>query len=287
MRRFIPLLFLFVSCSLFAKSSVWRVSKEGKSFYLGGACHLLRSSDYPLPAEFELAYSVSDTLVVELNIETVQKPSFTMDLINSSRFSGSDTLESTLSKRTYKVLAKSCDESGFSIQTLNQIKPGTAVMMLIVRELTRFGVTQEGVDVHYYKRSLRDKKRILTLETAESQLELISSLGDNLENDTIKYGLKEIDHINDNFYSMTNSWKTGDLKKINKYFTANLSKYPKLYSKLLVDRNNRWVKSLGVLTNTPEIEFVIVNVSHIAGKKGLIALLEKEGYTIEQIGISL
>ena len=46
--------------ALQAQSSVWKVSKGGNTLYIGGTSHLLRTSDYPLPAEFDLAYAAAD-----------------------------------------------------------------------------------------------------------------------------------------------------------------------------------------------------------------------------------
>ena len=50
-----------------AQSSVWKISKGDASVYLGGTCHILRKSDYPLPKEFEQAYAEADSLVFEID----------------------------------------------------------------------------------------------------------------------------------------------------------------------------------------------------------------------------
>ena len=84
MLRYLIPLFLLPLCSLFAKSSVWKVSKGGESLYIGGTCHLLRSSDYPLPPEFELAYDQSDTLAFEMNPAVINDPDFVFQLLKAS-----------------------------------------------------------------------------------------------------------------------------------------------------------------------------------------------------------
>ena len=286
MFKYFIILSLLPLSSLFAESSVWRISKEGKSFYLGGTCHFLRSSDYPLPAEFELAYALADTLVFEVDPAVLQGPDFTFQLLRATSYKDGNNLESVLSKNVYRKLSEQCERSGFSIETLRKTKPGMVVMMLMVKELTNLGVTGEGVDIHYSTRALNDQKKIRSLETADFQIDLIASYGDGIENKVVVYGLKDIDYLQKNFDSLIEVWKEGDLQKIDKQFVANIRKQKKLYSKLLVDRNKRWINDFEALLNTPEIEFVLVGVAHMAGNDGLISLLQREGYTIEQISVS-
>ena len=55
----------FASVGANADTSLYEVSKGAQKIYLGGTIHVLRASDYPLPAEFEQAYEKSDVVVLE------------------------------------------------------------------------------------------------------------------------------------------------------------------------------------------------------------------------------
>ena len=247
---------------------------------------MLRSTDYPLPAEFELAYSLADTLAFEMNPAETIDPNFTFELLRAATYKGKSSLKTVLKKKTYKALEEQWEEYGFSIETLERSKPGMVIMMLMVKELNRFGVTREGVDLHFHKRALEDGKEVLALETAEFQIDLIASLGEGMENKLITYGLKDIENLQKNFDALIRVWKKGDLAKIDKYFVDDIRKYPQLYAKLQANRNLDWVIKLQDYMNTPETEFVLVGVAHMAGDEGLIALLKERGYTIEQISLS-
>ena len=50
-------------------SSVWKISKDGKTLFLGGSVHVLREKDFPLPQEFDQAFERADILVLEANVE--------------------------------------------------------------------------------------------------------------------------------------------------------------------------------------------------------------------------
>ena len=53
-------------------SSVWVISRNGNTLYLGGSIHILRDDDFPLPTEFDLAFSQSTVLVLEADLEQME-----------------------------------------------------------------------------------------------------------------------------------------------------------------------------------------------------------------------
>lgn len=246
---------------------------------------MLRSSDYPLPSEFDLAYDLADTLVFEMDPAVINDPDFAFRLLKASSYADDRSLRTILSEATYKLLSEKCEQNGFSIEMLNKTKPGMVMMMLMMKELAKLGVTEKGVEAHYHMRGLKDRKKILSLETAESQIELLSSLDEGIENTIIFYGLQDIEHLKDYFDMLISAWKKGDLTEIDKHFVADLRKHPQLHSTLLVHRNEQWMKSLEKFMSTPDTELVLVGVAHIAGQEGLVSLLQQKGYTIEQISV--
>lgn len=58
-----------LSVSASAETSLYEITKGDQKIYLGGTIHVLRSSDYPLPAEFEQAYENANILVLETDMK--------------------------------------------------------------------------------------------------------------------------------------------------------------------------------------------------------------------------
>ena len=110
-------------------------------------------------------------------------------------------------------------------------------------------------------------------------------MGDGMENKIIALGLQDIENLQNNFNALVNTWRKGDLEAIDQYFTKNIRKYSKLHEKLIINRNKNWVNGFEAFLDTPDVEFVLVGVAHMAGEEGLISLLQKKGYTIEQISV--
>lgn len=283
MLKTIALILALLPHLLLAESSVWKVSKGEQSLYIGGTCHVLRASDYPLPTEFDHAYAAADTLVFEIDPAVAQDPTFGMQLLAKASYTDGRSLKSVLSAEAYAALAAQGKKSGLPIEMLNSIKPGMVVMMLTMQELTKAGVTQEGVDMHYHTRGLKDGKAVHSLETPEFQIDLITSMGEGMEDELVLYGLEDLSQMQALFAELIGAWREGDLAKIEALFIADMKDYPELYANMLADRNRRWIPQIQTLLNTPEVEFVLVGVAHAAGEDGILHLLEAQGYTVEQV----
>ena len=284
MPKYIFLLLTFPLCSIFAKSSVWRVSKEDQSFYIGGTCHILRSSDYPLPVEFEYAYLNSETLIFEIDPLTTSSDRFTTQLLRATSYHDNRSLKKVLTRKNFNALKEKCEQNGLSIKVLQKTKPSMVIMMLLVKELSEIDAIEEGLDVYFQKRALSDRKKILSLETAEFQIGLLASMDEDIENKMVAHGLKDIENLKIHFDNLVNTWREGDLRSIDDLFVKRVREYPELYKRLISSRNRDWIKRIEAFSNTQESKFFLVGIAHLAGEEGLISLLQKKGYTIEQVG---
>ena len=72
--------------------------------YLGGTIHLLRKSDFPLPAEFDQAYQKSDSLVFETDIRSLSSAELQREFITELSYKDSRTVKSEISPSLYEKL---------------------------------------------------------------------------------------------------------------------------------------------------------------------------------------
>ena len=72
MKRLILVLCCLYLQPLWAQSPVWKIESEQGSLYLAGTIHVLRDSDYPLPAAFDKAYAEAELLAFETDIAASQ-----------------------------------------------------------------------------------------------------------------------------------------------------------------------------------------------------------------------
>ena len=75
----------------------------------------------------------------------------------------------------------------------------------------------------------------------------------------------------------------GDTALLNKELQAEFGPYPDIYQVILVQRNRSWIPKLEALSASGKRYFVVVGALHLIGTDGVLTLLEKDGYKIEQL----
>ena len=266
-----------------AETSIWKVSLGDSEMYLGGTFHLLRPSDFPLPEEFDAAYQDSTNLVFETDIGMIQDPSIQQMFMSKGMLQGK-TLTDALSAETYQTLSEACANVGIPIDALAGFKPSIVIVSVAVGEMQKIGLTQEGVDMHFYKRGNEDGKGIFFLEDVEEQIDFICAMGEGNEDEFVSKSLGDLDQAKSELEEMVGLWKSGDREGLNEHTNTTMKEeYPDLYQSLLVDRNNNWMPLIKTLFDSEEKEFVLVGAAHLVGEDGLLTQLEKLGCKVEQL----
>jgi uncharacterized protein YbaP (TraB family) len=263
-------------------SSVWRVSKGGNTLFLGGSVHILRERDFPLPAEFDRAFSQSAVLVLEADTGQMGNPEIATYLMSRMTLPDNKTLRSVLDAETYQLLAAACTEYGLPISTVARLKPSMVVSVLTVLQIQKFGFVEKGVDDHYLEKARTENKPVLFLETVEFQIDAIVSMGDGYENDYVRYSLQDMDDTEESITGLVAEWKKGVITKTEESLTEMREDWPAIYQTLVTERNNAWIPQIVEFMDSGKVHFVVVGLAHMPGPDGLLRLLENLGYTVEQ-----
>ena len=267
-----------------AESSVWKVQKDKSVLYLGATFHILRDTDYPLPPEFDKAYKASHVVVFETDIGKLQDPSIQLTLLAQALYTDGSTIDKHVSAETYGTLSAYCTSNGIPLEAFKQFKPSMLMVTLTTLELMKMGATQQGVDTFYYRLANNDKKTVEGLETVEEQIHYVVTMADGNEDDFVMHSIHDMKTIKQQFSFLVNAWRNGDTEKIHDLLVTELkTKLPKLYKKLITDRNSTWLPSIEAYLQTPETEFILVGAGHMVGPEGIIEGLKKKGYTVEKL----
>ena len=170
------LLLLLLTLSLDAKSILYKAESRTATVYILGSIHLAKPELYPLKKPIEKAYKESDVLVLELDpssphsMQVIQNSMMTLGMYPPGK-----SLKTELTTQTYKSLQKYLKTVGLSLKVMQPMRPWTVMLQLSVMEMVRLGYDPNlGIDQHFLKKAKRDKKKILELESAESQMVLLS-----------------------------------------------------------------------------------------------------------------
>ncbi len=280
---------LFLFCIIFnfpafAKSPVWKISKDGNHLFLGGTIHLLSQSDYPLPEAFETAYNNSILLVLETDLQKFEAPEFQQTILQKTMYTGEQNITQFLKPETIQALETHLASIGIPMKPMLKFKPGLLSVTLTVVELQRLGWVGTGVDEFFSLRALNEKREIKHLETVNDQLEFLSSMGEGNENEFIEYTLNDLKDLPKLFNSMKKAWRNGNNAQLRIVaLDPWRGRFPKIYNSLLVERNNNWIPQIETMLRTKEVEFILFGALHLVGENGILTQLKALGYTIENL----
>lgn len=267
-------------------SPVYKITKDGNVMFLAGSVHVLRDNDFPLPEAFDYAFSASDILVIETDIDQMEDPEIQQHLLYSSFFTDGRTLSSVLSPQTFALLSQACNDYGFPInENVMNLKPSMVVNILTVMQIQELGFAKTGVDEFYYNKAKNENKPVDFLESIQSQINIITTMGEGYEDEYVLYSLQDMDSTEDSIQAMVFEWKNGITSLAEESITELIAEWPMLYRSMLTDRHDEWFPQLDKFLASGKTHFVIAGFLHLPGPYGLLQYLENSGCTVEQIAV--
>lgn len=270
--------------TLSAQTSVWKITKDRRSVYIGGASHMMRDADFPLPKEFDQAFAVSNQIIFETDPVRLQTPAIQQLITSRGMITDDKTLDKILSPKSWRSIQDFCGMAGIPEDNMNTVRAWRCRNMLLAVEMQKLGVTKKGADAHFYLRTLGTQKTATGLDTAEQHVDYLTNLGNGRESEMIEYTIKESAGLAANHEAVLKAWRTGDLAKIDELLLKDLRQnYPALYRDMYTHRSASWVPKIEALFQSSKPEFILVGVGYLAGPDGLLAKLQQRGLTVEQL----
>jgi uncharacterized protein YbaP (TraB family) len=271
-----------------SKTFMWKATSPTNTVYLLGSIHAASDDFYPLADEIEKAFAESKKLVVEANIDDNDaKAKMTQLIAEKGVFGAGASLSKSLSKESLDALKAWCKENNLPVEQLDSYRPWLAALTITMSEFQKLGFKQElGIDLHFIS-AAKDKKPILELESLEGQLNLLSGFSDDLQDKFLLHSLTETADLKSKVKEMTEAWKTGNAQGMEDLMLKDtVKKHPELkpvLEKMLDERNVIMAEKIDGYLKGAEPHFVVVGAGHLIGEKGLVSLLSKKGYKVEQV----
>ena len=191
-------------------------------------------------------------------------------------------LESQLSAPTYRKIAERATKAGLPIDKLQQMKPWMIAITLVAVEMQRGGFDPNlGLDKHFRDKAPRFGKKFRTLEGAIEQIEYLERLSPQLQDALVNETLDGADEEVAQLRRIAAAWRAGDAAAVERILVDNMKDSPAVYQSLIVERNQRWIPKIDECLATARC-MVVVGAAHLVGKDGLIELMRRHGYVVEQ-----
>ena len=265
------------------RNFLWRVQSSVGALYLAGSIHALGSSAYPLDPAFDRAFEASATLVEEINLAEAGLLTLAPDLLGKGMRQDGRTFDRVVSAETARLVSERLKDTPLSMEMIQPMKAWMVNLMIGALETERAGLDPEfGLDKHFFDKATASGKTIIGLETAASQIDRLDRMPEAVQEQMLLGGLRDLDAERKSLTSLLSSWQRGDATAVEAIVLAGLRAFPAAYASLIVERNREWMPQLDSCLATRSSCFVVVGAAHLVGPDGLLAMLQKKGYRLEQ-----
>ena len=279
-KRIIPVLIaLLVSVfATFGQSMLWKVSgkKMKAPSYLYGTIHIqdarVASFDTTvLNALNRCEAFAMEVLLDEINMRGIQKAMMMLE---------GKYLNTLLSPEDFALLDSICKAKlGISAIFMNGMKPFFVSSTLEQLDLRQDA--EDALDLFLLKKAREYGKVCFGLEEYMDQIRAIDAISLKEQADMLSQMLHDTAQVSQDFEDMLEAYLRFELDSLAA-MTQDTA-LPKKFEKVLVsDRNVTMVKRFLTISGEHTV-FCAVGAAHLAGTKGIIALLRKKGYTVEPV----
>jgi uncharacterized protein len=266
------------------KSLLWEISGNGliKPSYLYGTIHMICKDDASLGDSLIAAIQKSDRVYFEVDMDNLLEM---ITALKDFKMRNDTTLADLLSKEDYEKV-KDYMESKSGILPFSKLE--TYKPMLASSLLMESGIGCEdavAMEQLILEEAKKNKKRIEGLETMSYQASIFDSIPYKLQAEQLLKYVNEDGSKSESekqFEEMIEAYKAQDIEKLAEYVKEDDGGLGNYEDILIYNRNRNWVEKLKKLM--PEKSLTIaVGAGHLAGEKGVIKLLRKEGYTVRPV----
>jgi len=266
------------------KHCLWRVRSATNTVYLLGSIHIMRPHAYPLAAVIESAFSSSSVAVFEVDLSAGATIDAAFGALAAGRLPEGRTLSDVVSPETYRLAEQRLADVGYDIAALQRMRPWMVATTLTLAELQRAGYSpDDGVDQRFQRRATDAGMRVIGLETVDDQLALFADLTPEEDEAFLVQTLHELESLIPQVGELTAHWQAGRVAEVESFLAEGFAAFPRLFEKLVVDRNRRWLPQLEALLEGDQRAFVTVGALHLVGERGVVELLRAKGYQVEQL----
>jgi uncharacterized protein YbaP (TraB family) len=269
--------------SIAAHPAMWTVHGPKGTVYLFGSIHILPPNMIWHTQEIDAAMKASDVYVFEIPMDD----STTNDIATFVRDNGflpaKTTLPSLLDRQAEKNYEAALALTHVSPQMLIDKRPWLAALVLDVTYMGQRHLSPDsGVDRKVYAEALaQGDKTFRALETPAQQFALLMPPNRKLEIAEFNSSLTEILHDQGSTGDLIDAWADGDIKRLARLTKPGIKDDPEVQKALFDDRNKNWIGQIGKMLDEPHTFFITVGAGHLAGLRGVPALLRAKGYKVE------
>ena len=291
MKKIFALLMFFCITLGVNAQLLWKVSGNGldKPSYIFGTHHVAPLSMKDSIAGMTEAMNGTSQVYGELVMEDMMKPEMLMKMQQAMMLPTDTTLKSLFTQAQYDSIASVVKENiGMELAMFDKLKPAALnaqlAVVLSVKALKGYN-PQEQLDTWFQTQAKQAGKKVGGLETMESQINILyNSQSLKRQAQQLYCSATHIDYGIDMTRRLAEAYLNQDLDKLLEITEEKMGNAcdstPEEEEALIYGRNANWAKQMPGIMKQASTLFV-VGAGHLPGERGILKLLEKQGYTVE------
>ena len=275
------------SADTVANPTLWHVKggpnkADRGEVYLLGSVHILPPDVQWRSPAITAAIHRADVFVFEVSQDEASMAEL-QALVKSHGFLPPDQRLSGLLRPAAKEdFTAALAASGITVEQVDHDRPWLAGLQMMFAQISRAGFSADkGVDTSLMAEARADGKPMRYLETVAQQFSVLAPHDEKLELEEFESSLKDLRDAAAEIQPLVAAWSAGDQKALDELLNGDLEEFPAARKALLDDRNARWVPQIEAMLKERHVFLVTVGAGHLAGARGVPALLRQAGYTVE------
>ena len=270
---------------------LWKVSDNGldRPSYVMGTHHLAPLSIKDSISALQQAIDQTEQVYGELVMDEAMKPENMMKMQQAMMLPADTTLKSLFTQAQYDTIAAVVKNyMGVDLALFNKLKPAAITTQLAValamKSLKGFN-PQEQLDTWFQTQAKEDGKKVGGLESMDKQINVLFNAQNLQRQARLLYcAATNIEHGILQTQRMTKAYMNQDLDTLLEIMEEkqndSCDSTPEEEDILIFGRNADWVRQMpDIMKQAPTL--FVVGAGHLPSERGLLKLLEKQGYTIE------
>lgn len=270
-------------------------SDNGGEVWLFGSIHVGNDDMYPLPDYVNNAYNEADSLAVEVDVIDMEENA--MDYVADYQkvmYLDGTTIKDHISEDLYNDAVKILEDNDYYTSMLDYYYPSMWSSFIEVFEYENCGYdSKKGIDMHLLNLAKENKKNIVEIESASSQITLLGEFSEELQILQLEEVVAGYNTEESKTYlkDLVSAWTSGNEESItaiicedssSEDYTEEEMKLLEEYNqKMLVDRNILMTDFAEKALKDGDSVFICVGTAHIVGEGAMVDLLRDRGYTVE------
>ncbi len=261
----------------------------GNKLYLFGSIHAGEETLYPLPDYVMNAYQDSDIVAVEFDLVDYEQD-LDAQITLLSKFVNLDgkSIQDYIGEDSYHKGVEILKGAYLYSPMFDSYNPIMWQMLLENAAMVDANLEEQyGIDKFFLKQSKDDQKKILELESAESQYNMLLGFDSDTQVYLLEQALDTYEESKDNLKALYELYKKGNREELEELLfeeDAESNEYMEKYNEeLITKRNKNMANSLEQAMKDDKDIFCTVGLAHIIGEGGIVELLEQQGYTVSEV----